>query len=53
LKYGGPAWTAGDVSGRAPIRLYRATAEAHSVLAKDGRPDHRIPVDLTQDLEGE
>jgi hypothetical protein len=29
------------------LRLYRATADSHWILAKDGRPDHRIPVPLT------
>jgi hypothetical protein len=28
------------------IRLYRATADSYSILAKDGRPDHRIAVPL-------
>lgn len=48
LAHGGAPWTAADVQsgGELAIRLYRATATAHSVLAKDGRPDHRIPVDL-------
>ena len=31
----------------AGLRLYRATAGSHWILAKDGRPDHRIPVSLT------
>ena len=47
LEHGGVAWTPDDVRGAAPIRLYRATAAEHSMLAKDGRPDHRIVVDLT------
>jgi hypothetical protein len=51
LSHGGLAWTADDMRGRALIRLYRATAEEHSILAKDGRPDHRIPVDVTSDLK--
>ncbi len=42
--HGGKTWTAADV--RTEIRLYRAMASGHSMLAKDGRPDHRIPVDL-------
>ena len=46
LAHGGVAWTPDDVRGRAPIRLYRATAVDHSILAKDGRPDHRIAVDV-------
>jgi uncharacterized protein YhbP (UPF0306 family) len=51
LTHGGQAWTTDDVQGRALIRLYRATAANHSVLARDGRPDHRIPVDVTSDLK--
>jgi Pyridoxamine 5'-phosphate oxidase len=46
LAHGGPAWTLDDVQGEAGIRLYRATAAEHSILAKDGRPDHRIPADI-------
>jgi hypothetical protein len=38
-------WTLDDVRGDTGIRLYRAVAEDHSILAKDGRPDHRIPAD--------
>jgi nitroimidazol reductase NimA-like FMN-containing flavoprotein (pyridoxamine 5'-phosphate oxidase superfamily) len=47
LGHGGVAWTPEDVQGPAPFRLYRATASEHSILARDGRPDHRIPVDVT------
>ena len=43
---GGPGWTPDDVRGDAPIRLYLATASTHSILAKDGKPDHRIMVDI-------
>lgn len=48
LAHGGVAWTAADVRTEGPsaLRLYRATATAHSILAKDGLPDHRIPVDI-------
>jgi hypothetical protein len=45
--HGGTAWTPADVGGNAGLRLYVAVAEEHSILAKDGRPDHRIPVPLT------
>jgi Pyridoxamine 5'-phosphate oxidase len=45
LAHGGVAWTAADVQGETGIRLYRATASGHWILAKDGRPDHRIGVD--------
>lgn len=46
LAHGGVAWTAEDVQGATGIRLYRATAAEHSILAKDGRPDHRIVADV-------
>jgi nitroimidazol reductase NimA-like FMN-containing flavoprotein (pyridoxamine 5'-phosphate oxidase superfamily) len=48
LAHGGVAWSPADVQtqGESAIRLYRATTTAHSILAKDGRPDHRIPADL-------
>lgn len=48
LSHGGRTWTADDVQkeGDAAIRLYRATAANHSILANDGLPDHRIPVDI-------
>ena len=45
LVHGGPAWTVADVQGDTGLRLYRAIADAHWILAKDGRPDHRIPAD--------
>jgi uncharacterized protein YhbP (UPF0306 family) len=45
LAHGGMAWTAEDVGGTTGIRLYRARADGHSILAKDGQPDHRIPAD--------
>jgi len=44
--HGGAAWTAADVTPDADLRLYRAIADAHFILAKDGTPDHRIPIDL-------
>jgi hypothetical protein len=31
---------------RAGLRLYQAIADSYSILAKDGRPDHRIPAHL-------
>jgi Pyridoxamine 5'-phosphate oxidase len=46
VAHGGVAWSLDDVQGQAGLRLYRATAVEHSILAKDGRPDHRIPVDV-------
>jgi hypothetical protein len=46
LEHGGVEWTSADVKEGGPIRLYRATAHEYSVLAKDGRPDHRIRADV-------
>jgi uncharacterized protein YhbP (UPF0306 family) len=47
LSHGGVAWVSTDVQGDAGLRLYQALVDEHSILAKDGRPDHRIPVRLT------
>ena len=47
VAHGGRAWTSQDVRPGAGLRLYRAVAEEHWILARDGRPDYRIPVDLT------
>ena len=44
LLHGGRFWTLDDVRGDSGMRLYRAVAESHSMLAKDGRPDHRVRV---------
>jgi len=43
---GGSTWSRDDVEGESLIRMYRATASSYSMLAKDGRPDHRVPVRL-------
>jgi nitroimidazol reductase NimA-like FMN-containing flavoprotein (pyridoxamine 5'-phosphate oxidase superfamily) len=45
VEHGGRVWTLDDVRGDSGIRLYRAIVDGHSVLAKDGKPDHRIPAD--------
>jgi nitroimidazol reductase NimA-like FMN-containing flavoprotein (pyridoxamine 5'-phosphate oxidase superfamily) len=45
--HGGPEWTSQDVGPGAGLRLYRATADAHWILANDGSPDHRLRVPLT------
>jgi nitroimidazol reductase NimA-like FMN-containing flavoprotein (pyridoxamine 5'-phosphate oxidase superfamily) len=45
--HGGLEWTSENVRHGAGLRLYRATADSHWILAKDGRPDYRIPVPLT------
>jgi hypothetical protein len=47
MAHGGLEWTTEDVRAGADMRLYHATADSHWILAKDGRPDHRIPVPLT------
>lgn len=47
VSHGGGQWTPEDVRPGAGLRLYRATADAHSILARDGQPDHRIGVPLT------
>lgn len=45
--HGGHEWTAEDVQDPASdLRLYHALPDAHWILAKDGRPDHRVPVHL-------
>lgn len=43
LSHGGRAWTSEDVPEDGDLRLYRAVATSYSTLAKDGRPDHRVP----------
>ncbi|MFI6277740.1 hypothetical protein [Streptomyces sp. NPDC050988] len=50
VTHGGRVWTAEDIQdarGVSGVALYRAVADEHSVLAKDGQPDHRVPVRLT------
>jgi hypothetical protein len=47
VAHGGVEWTSDDVRAGVGVRLYRAAADSHWILAKDGRPDHRIPVPLT------
>ena len=47
--HGVSEWNVDDVRPPAPFRLYRATASEHSMLAKDGAPDHRVPMDITVD----
>ena len=44
VAHGGREWTSQDVRPGGGIRLYRATADSLWILAKDGQPDHRIPV---------
>jgi hypothetical protein len=46
VAHGGREWTSEDLRPGAGLRLYRATADSHWILAKDGRPDHRVPVPL-------
>lgn len=45
--HGGSVWTTADVREDSGLTLYRAVPDGHWILAKDGRPDHRIPADLT------
>jgi uncharacterized protein YhbP (UPF0306 family) len=47
LGHGDVAWVTADVQGDAELRLYQALVDEHWILAKDGRPDHRLPVRLT------
>jgi nitroimidazol reductase NimA-like FMN-containing flavoprotein (pyridoxamine 5'-phosphate oxidase superfamily) len=47
VAHGGEEWTSEDVRPGADLRLYRATADSLWILAKDGQPDHRIPVPLS------
>jgi hypothetical protein len=47
VAHGGREWTSEDVGPGEGMRLYRATAASHWILAKDGQPDHRIPVPLS------
>jgi hypothetical protein len=44
LAHGGHEWTSQDVQPGGGMGLYRATADSLWILAKDGQPDHRIPV---------
>ena len=46
VAHGGHEWTSEDVRPGTGMRLYRASADAHWILAKDGQPDHRVPVPL-------
>jgi nitroimidazol reductase NimA-like FMN-containing flavoprotein (pyridoxamine 5'-phosphate oxidase superfamily) len=46
VAHGGREWTSEDVGPGAGLRLYRAVADSHWMLAKDGQPDHRVPVTL-------
>ena len=47
VAHGGSQWTVHDIRPGGELRLYRAVAESHGMLAKDGSADHRVPVDLT------
>jgi len=47
VPHGGPEWTSEAVRSGVGLRLYRATAGSHWILAKDGRPDNHIPVPFT------
>ena len=43
-EHGGATWTREDIRSEADMRLYRAVADDYWILARDGRPDHRIAV---------
>jgi hypothetical protein len=47
VAHGGSEWTSEEVRPGAGLRLYRAAADSHWILAKDGQPDQRIHVPLT------
>jgi len=47
VAHGGREWASEDLRAGAGLRLYRAAAGSHWILAKDGQPDHRIAVQLT------
>lgn len=47
VAHGGRVWANEDIQPDSGMRLYRASVDAHWILAKDGRPDHRIPVPFT------
>jgi nitroimidazol reductase NimA-like FMN-containing flavoprotein (pyridoxamine 5'-phosphate oxidase superfamily) len=46
VAHGGQSWVTEDVRPGADMRLYRATVGSHWVLAKDGRPNHRVAAPL-------
>ncbi len=52
VAHGGGRWTSGDLRPGMGLRMYRATADSHWILARDGQPDHRIPVPLGGDGGG-
>ena len=47
VAHGGSEWTSEEVRPGVGLRLYRAAADSHWILAKDGQPDHRIHVPLS------
>lgn len=47
VAHGGEEFTSEDIGPGTGVRLYRAVAGAHSILARDGQPDHRVPAPLT------
>jgi nitroimidazol reductase NimA-like FMN-containing flavoprotein (pyridoxamine 5'-phosphate oxidase superfamily) len=47
LTHGGRTFSVREVTGQADLRLYHAIAEQHWILANDGGPDRRIPVDIS------
>lgn len=47
VAHGGGRWTSENLRPGTGLRMYRATADSHSILARDGQPDHRVPVPLS------
>jgi hypothetical protein len=52
VAHGGGRWTSEDLRPGTGLRMYRATVDSHWILARDGQPDHRIPVPLGRDGGG-
>jgi nitroimidazol reductase NimA-like FMN-containing flavoprotein (pyridoxamine 5'-phosphate oxidase superfamily) len=46
--HGGRAFDVDEVTGRADLRMYHAVADQLWILAKDGGPDRRIPVEAVR-----
>jgi hypothetical protein len=46
VAHGGGRWTSEDLRPGTGLRMYRATADSHWILARDGQPDHRVAVPL-------
>jgi uncharacterized protein YhbP (UPF0306 family) len=49
IAHGGHPWASEDLPDAGLMRMYRAQARVHSMLAKDGQPDHRLVVRVLAD----